>query len=91
MAGVVAHSEAEPLASAIIADIRGVGLTLGVKLYAACAMDLGVTGILPFCNFTPAFTGTGTVYCGRVYEGALVKLFKEVFEAYWFTQVIPRD
>ncbi len=91
MAGVVAHSEAEPLASAIIADIRGTSLTVGTKIYAACAMDLGTTGILPFCNFTPSFTGRGTVYCGRVFEGAIVKLFKEVFEAYWFTQVIPRD
>ncbi len=90
MAGVVAHSESGLLTSSIVASIRGASLSYGLNLYAACVMDLGATGILPFCDFTPAVLGLGPVYCGRVFEGAAVKIAKELFEAYWFTQVIPK-
>ncbi len=90
MAGVVAHAEAGCVAPSIVADIRGAAQSYGVNLYAACVMDLGSTGILPFCDFTPAILGRGPAYCGRVFEGAVVKVAKELFELYWFTEVIPK-
>lgn len=91
MAGVVAHAESGVLTTAIISDIRGAMLGYGLNLYAACAMDMGHTGILPFCDFTPAVLGYGPPYCGRIFEGAAVKIMKELFETYWFTQVAPKD
>ncbi len=90
MAGVVAHAEAELVAAAVAGEIKGVALSYGLKLYAACAMDLGATGILPFCDFTPAITRRGPAYCGRIIEGTLAKLFKELFEVYWFTRIAPK-
>ena len=90
MAGAIAHAEAEIVASAIIEELRGVTLSPGFKLYAACAMDLGQTGLLVFCDFTPMMSAKGPMYCSRVIESPLAKLAKELFEVYWFTKIAPK-
>jgi sulfide:quinone oxidoreductase len=90
MAGVVAHAASDAIATAIASEVRGISMTLGLKIYAACAMDFGATGLLPFCDYTPVIFGKGPVYCARIMEGTIAKVAKELFEVYWFTKVIPK-
>ncbi len=90
-AGVVAHFQAEFIASQIATEVKGAYVGESFTPVAMCVMDFGDDAVLPMCEFSRFYEKlSAPPVCGVLGKGKEIRLVKMIFESMWFATYLTR-